>query len=146
MIEALKTKVVAVTPPAAIVDNAAFPTTIIDTLGFAFVTIVVLLGALDIAVAAFKLQESNASDMTGAVDVDGADFSVAPATLPAATDDNHLFALHVNLKGRKRYLDLQLTGGDGTAGTFATAFAVLSRPSIAPSDAAGRGFTQELIV
>jgi hypothetical protein len=146
MIESLKTKTVNVTPPAAIVDNAGFTTSIIDTKGFAFLTIIVVLGALDIALAAFKLRESNADDMTGAVDVTGADFSVSPATLPAATDDNKLYAIQVNLKGRKRYQDLTLTGGDGTAGTYATVIAQLSAASEVPSSATERGFAQELVV
>ena len=146
MFEALKQKIVPITNPAAIVDNAAFTTAVVDTLGFRFVTIVVILGALDIAIAAFKLRESDASDMTGAVDVEGADFSVSPATLPAATDDNKLYAIQVNTAGRKRYLDLTLTGGDGTAGTYAAAFAVLSNAQEVPDSAAERGFAQELTV
>ena len=146
MFDLEKVKTVAVTNPGAIVDNAALTTAIIDTLGFRAVRIVVLLGALDIALAALKLRESAASDMTGAVDVEGADFSVSPATLPAATDDNKLVAIHVILNGRKRYLDLTLTGGDGTAGTYAAAWADLYRASEVPSDATGRGFAQELSV
>ncbi|MDQ3819080.1 MAG: hypothetical protein M3362_15580 [Acidobacteriota bacterium] len=143
---ALAQKVVAITNPGAIVDNAAFTTATIDTQGFAFLTIIVILGALDVALAAFKLQESDAANMAGAVDVAGADFSVSPATLPAATDDNKLYAIHVNLSGRKRYLDLSLTGGDGAAGTYAAAIAVLSDAQIAPSSATDRGFAAELIV
>lgn len=146
MIQSLKNKTVAVTSPGAIVDNAGFTTNTIDTKGFAFITIIVVLGALDVALAAFKLRESNADDMSGAVDVTGADFSVAPATLPAATDDNKLYAIHVNLKGRKRYLDLTLTGGDGAAGTYASAVAILSEASEVPSSVEARGFAQELIV
>lgn len=145
MIQNLKNKIVAVTSPAAIVDNAGFTTNTIDTKGFAFISIIVLLGALDIALAAFKLRESNADDMSGAVDVDGADFST-DGTLPSATDDNKLVAIHVNLKGRKRYLDLTLTGGDGTAGTYATAIAILSDAAEVPSSVEARGFAQELIV
>src|ERR1044071_8954988 len=146
MHEALKKKTIPVTNPGAIVDNAAFTTATIDTRGFAFLTIIIILGALDVALAALKLRESDADDMSGAVDVTGADFSVAPATLPAATDDNKLFAIQVNLKGRRRYLDLTMTGGDGTAGTYAAVVAQLSAASEVPSDATGRGFAQELIV
>lgn len=145
MFDLTKVKTVAITNPAAIVDNAAFTTATIDTIGFSALRIVVQLGALDVALAAFKLRESNASDMTGAADVSGADFSV-DGTLPAATDDNKLYAIHVNLRGRKRYLDLSLTGGDGAAGTYANAWADLYRASEAPSDATGRGFAQELNV
>lgn len=146
MIEAMKQKTVAVTNPGAIVDNASFTTATIDTRGFAFLTIIVVLGALDVALAALKLRESNADDMSGAVDVTGADFSVSPATLPAATDDNKLYAIQVNLKGRKRYVDLTMTGGDGAAGTYATVIAQLSHASEVPSSAEARGFAQELIV
>ncbi|HEY0101366.1 MAG TPA: hypothetical protein VGB76_20750 [Pyrinomonadaceae bacterium] len=146
MINSLAQKVVAVTNPGAIVDNAAFTTATIDTLGFRFVTIIVLFGALDIALAALKLREGDAADMSDATDVEGADFSVAPATLPAATDDNKLVAIHVNLNGRKRYLDLTMTGGDGAAGTYASVTAILSRASEAPDTAEKRGFAQELIV
>lgn len=145
MKSALKRKIVPITNPGAIVDDAAFTTATIDTLGFRFVTIVVLLGALDIAVAAFKLRESDADDMSGAADVDGADFS-ADGTLPSATDDNKLYAIQVNTAGRKRYLDLTLTGGNGTAGTYATAFAILEDAQEVPDSADERGFAQELIV
>lgn len=146
MINSLAQKAVAVTNPGAIVDNAAFTTATIDTLGFRFVTIIVLLGALDIALAALKLREGAESNMSDAADVEGADFSVAPATLPSATDDDKLVAIHVNLNGRKRYLDLTLTGGDGTAGTYASVIAILSRASEAPDTAEKRGYAQELIV
>lgn len=145
MINSLAQKIVAVTNPGAIVDNASFTTATIDTIGFRYLTIVIMLGALDVALAAFKLSESDAANMSGAVDMEGADFSVSPATLPAATDDNKLYAIHVNLIGRKRYVDLTLTGGDGTAGTYAASFAILSRAAEVPSDATGRGFAQELI-
>lgn len=146
MINSLAQKVVPVTPPAAIVDNAAFTTNTIDTKGFRFLTIIIMLGALDVALAALKLRESNADDMSGAVDVPGADFSVAPATLPAATDDNKLYAIHVNVIGRKRYLDLTLTGGDGTAGAYVSAVGILSRAEEVPNSAEKRGFAQEMIV
>ena len=134
----------AITSPGAIVDNAAFVTNTIDTLGFAQLTIIVMLGALDIALAAFKLRESNDSGMSGAVDISGADFSVSPSTLPAATADNNLYAIHVDLRGRKRYVDLSLTGGDGTSGTYAAAMAQLSNPQTFPSSASDRGFAAEL--
>lgn len=146
MIEAQNKKIVVVTPPAAIVDNGAFATAIIDTLGAAYVAIFVMLGATDIALAALKVQESDAADMTGATDVPGADFSVAPAALPGAGDDNKVFAVFIDMRGRKRYLDLVMTAGDGTAGTFACAWAELSRLSEMPSTAAGRGLGAELFV
>jgi hypothetical protein len=82
--------------------------------------------------------------MSGAADVPLADFSVLPATLPSATDDNHFFAVQVNMIGRKQYLDLSLTLGDGSAGTYVAVLAILSQLRINPSSATDRGFTQEL--
>jgi hypothetical protein len=134
-------KIVAVTPPGAIVDNAAFTTAAIDTLGFVQLKIIVLFGAMDIAVAAMKLQESDDSGMSGATDISGADFTGA---YPSATADNTMYAFHVDLRGKKRYIDLSLTGGDGTAGTYATVIAVLSRAQECPNTAAERGFAGEL--
>lgn len=132
-------KVVAITPPGAIVDNAGFTTATIDTKGFRHLKILVFLGALDIAVAALKAQESDDSGMSGAADitgtVGGTDF-----TLPAATADNTFGAININLNGgRKRYIDLVVTGGDGATGTYLTAIAILSRPEEYPNSAAERG-------
>lgn len=129
-----------VTPPAAIVDNAAFTTATIDTKGWRDLTVLVSLGALDIAVVAMKLQESDDSGMSGAVDITGAVFGTNPApALPSATDDNKIYAFFVELKGRKRYIDLSLTGGDGALGTFASVLAVLDRGEEFPDSAADRG-------
>jgi hypothetical protein len=85
--------------------------------------------------------------MSGATDITGADFSVSPATLPSATDDNHFYGIHVKLGGpRKRYMDLSFTAGDGAAGTFASVNALLGKGEADPSTAATRGFTQLLTV
>lgn len=140
-------KIVPVVNPAAIVDAAAFTTATIDTKGWDEALFVVHFGAMDIAVAAFKLQESDDSGMSGAADISGADFSVSPATLPSATADNTLFGIHVKLGGsRKRYMDLSLTGGDGTLGTFASAIVILGKGEANPATVADRGFNQLLYV
>lgn len=145
MIETQNMKIVAVTPPGAIVDNAALTTASIDTLGYDYADIFVHFGAMDIAMVALKLQEADAD--TGYADITGGDFSVSPATLPSATADNTFLAWHVNLAGgRKRFLDVVATGGDGSAGTYCTIFAVLTRARNVPNTAAKRGFGQELFV
>lgn len=146
------TKIVAITPPAAIVDNASFTTAAIDTAGYNYAMIVVQLGSTDIAMTALKVQESDASDMTGAADVTGLVFgtstNIAGSTsaLPVATDDNKFQCFEVNLTGRKRYLDVVATGGDGTAGTYMSAFCILSSAASAPRTAAERGFDDILRV
>jgi len=139
-------KFVNVTPPAAIVNNAAFTTATLDTKGFKKVTWLIVLGALDIALSALKLQQSDDSGMSGAADVSGADFSVSPLTLPAATDDNHLFAIFADNRGKKRYQDLSVTMGSGSTGGFVNVIAILHDGETVPSTAALRGLTQQAIV
>lgn len=146
MIEAFNKKVVAVTSPGAIVDNAAFTTATIDTRGFRYLTIIVILGALDVALTALKLRESNLSDMSVAFDIADADFSAQPNALPSAVDDNKIYAFQVDLRGRKRFIDLTMTGGDGTAGAYAVAYAELSRPESYPNTPEARGFAGEVII
>ena len=145
-------KIVSITPPAAIVDNASFTTAAVDTIGFGKVAIVFSLGATDIAMTALKLQESDDSGMSGATDITG--FVVGTSTdpdtaiasvLPSATDDNKFVVFYVSLQGRKRYIDLVATAGDGAAGTFATAFALLYAADTYPSTAATRGALLNLI-
>jgi hypothetical protein len=132
-----------VTAPTAINDNTAYTTATIDTIGYDELLIEIAFGAMDIAVAALKLTESDASNMGSPNDITGADFSVSPATLPSATDDNHFYGIHVKLGGaRKRYMDLSFTAGDGAAGTYASVNAILGKAEIEPSTAALRGFTQ----
>ncbi len=145
-------KFVKITPPQAIVDNDSWTTTTLDTAGFDYARIIVHLGASDIAMVALKVQESDDSGMSGAADVTGLVFGTSTnvagstSTLPSATDDNKFFAFEIDLRGRKRYLDLVATGGDGTAGTYLTAFAILSRAENRLLTASDRGISQILRV
>jgi hypothetical protein len=140
-------KVLKLIEPAAIVDNAAFTTDTIDTAGWDEALFIVQFGAMDIAMAALKLQESDDSGMSGAADVTGGDFSVSPATLPSASADHFLFAVHVKLGGaRKRYLDISATGGDGSAGTYASGIVILGKGEASPASTTARGFSQCLYV
>lgn len=140
-------KVVNVTPPAAIVDNASFATTTIDTLGFNKVAIYFQLGATDIAMTALKVQESDDSGMSGAADITGAVYGASGyAALPTATDDNKIFAFFIDLKGRKRYLDVVATAGDGSTGTFGACIAELYNGNATADDATERGLAANLIV
>lgn len=143
MIATQNMKLVSITPPAAIVDNGSYTTASIDTKGWDYLDIYVYLGASDIALAALKLQMS---DTDGSyADVTGGDFDVS-GTLPSATADNTFVAWHVNLIGKKRYFDVVATAGDGTLGTFAAIFGILSRGEQAPASASARGLGQELFI
>lgn len=139
-------KFVPITPPGAIVDNASLTTAAIDTAGFAYLRVMVVLGATDIAMTALKLQESDNSGMSGAADITGliygtsAGIAGTTSALPTADDDDKCFTFEVDLRGRKRYIDLVATVGNGSAGTYITAFALLSRASDCPVSASERGY------
>lgn len=143
-------RLVSITPPAAIVDNASYTTASIDTQGFDYLQVVVYLGATDIAMTALKLQESDTdgsyADVTGLVYGTSANTGGSTSTLPSATADNSFFLFEVDLKGRKRFFDLVATAGDGSTGTFLAAFAILSRAKDVPVTAAERGASQILRV
>jgi len=138
-------KYLQVIAPVAIVDDASWTTNEIDTAGYNYLTVVVSIGATDIAFAALKMQQSDTSgsgfaDLTGVLDSDGdTDIDGTASTLPTATDDNKLFIFQVDLRGKKRYFDLVATAGDGTAGTFASAYAILSKADDAPTSSANMG-------
>lgn len=130
--------------PAAIVDNASFTTNEIDSLDFDYLTVIVNIGATDIAMSALKLQSSDSSG-SGFADIDGldcdgdTDIDGNAAALPSASDDNNLVLFQVDLRGQKRYFDLVATAGDGSAGTFASAVAILSKGAVSPVSAADMG-------
>lgn len=132
-------KFVSVTPPQAIVDNDSWTTATIDTLGYSYATIYCYFGAMDIAATALKIQQSDDSGMSGAADVTGLVFGTSTdaygtaSALPTATDDNKLFCFTINLAGKKRYLDLVATGGDGAAGTYMSAFCLLTGGDVEPN-------------
>lgn len=151
MVTAQNVKVVRVTDPAAIVDNASWTTEEIDTKGFDYAQVYCYVGASDIAHVALKVQESSVSgsgfaDVTGLVFGTSTNTDGSTSTLPSATDDNKLFIFDIDLKARERYLDLVATAGNGAAGTYMTAWAVLSRAGETPMTATERGASQILRV
>lgn len=150
MIPAQQNKYVIVTSPAAIVDNASFTTNSIDTAGFDYLTVLVTVGALDIAMTALKLGQSDTDgsyvDVTGAIFGTSTNIDGSTSALPSATDDNKLFAFEVDLRGKKRYFDLTATMGDGSTGGFISAVAILSKGETLANTAAARGCDEILRV
>lgn len=137
-------KYVQVIAPVAIVDNASWTTNEIDTAGYDYLTVVFNLGASDIAVAALKMQSGDVSgtvaDVTG-LDCDGdTDIDGSAAALPSATDDNNLVVFQVDLRvNNHRYWDLVATAGDGSAGTFGSAVAILSKGAVSAVSSTAMG-------
>jgi len=137
MKQAANVKYVAITPPAVIVDAAAFTTAAVDCKGFGHLTLVAQFGAIDIAPASASIRMSDASNMGSPTTIatGGTDFSLATA----ADSDNEFHVFEVDLTDKQRYIDFEITGGDGSAGTYLSVLAILSRPSESPSTAAKRG-------
>lgn len=135
MIEAQACKYVTAIAPAAIIDNASATAAEIDCKGFGYLEVPIQLGATDIAVTALKLQEGDTSggsfaDITGATFSAGTNFDGVALALPSATDDNQVHCFQVDLIGRKRFIKVVCTFGDGTAGGFVAATARLSRGNL----------------
>lgn len=142
MIPAQNTKYVCITPPAAILDAAAATTAEIDTKGYAYLEIFMQLGATDIAVASCTVTESDTTGSNHAAFITvgtTADVNGVVTPLPGALDDNKLLKFEIDLRGRKRFIDSTFTAGDGTAGTYFTAWAILHRASDPPVTASERG-------
>ena len=137
MIEAQKAKYVVAIAPAAILDNTSATAAEVDTRGYGYCEIPIQLGATDIDVTVLKLQESDTSGGSFA-DIPGATFSAGTnvdgvaLALPSATDDNQPHVFQVNCIGRKRYLKVVCTFGNGAAGGFVAATARLSNASYLP--------------
>ena len=126
--------------PGVIKDAAPFVATAVDAGGANYLTIVVAIGATDIAFASMSLQSSTSSggsyaNVTGFVG--GTDF-----TLPSATDDNTRIVFHVDTRGKNRFFKLAATAGDGAAGTYMSAEAILSRVNNHVGTAAAQGAGQ----
>jgi hypothetical protein len=144
-------KMVSVTPPAAIVDNAAFTTAEVDTKGFDYALFKVYIGAIDIAMAALQVTESDTSGsghaaIAGTVFGTAADIEGTTTALPSADDDNTFVVIGIDLRGRKRYLDLNMTAGNGAAGTFAAAWCELYTADAMPTTVAGHGCSAMVMV
>lgn len=134
------------TAPAAIVDDASLTTTEIDTIGYDYLKLIVIVGATDIALTALTVTESDTAGSGHAAISDlTASGTTGDSRLPQATDDNGFFCSFIDLKGRKRYIDATITVGNGTAGAFVTVIYILSRAKTSPLTAAQQGLKGRMI-
>ena len=145
-------KVQQVIAPQAIVDNDdpvgargdTNPVSI-DTLGYDYCSVLVQLGATDIAFAAdIALYEGDVV-ASGADDSDFSAVSGATITAPDSDADGDNYWIHVDCRDKKRYFILEALCGNGTAGTFVTATAFLTRGNEShATDSTQRGITSEV--
>lgn len=151
MIEQFGTKSVQIAGPIALAASGTLAVATIDTLGYEYLRVTVDLGVRDTVLATLKLQQSDAANMSGAIDVPGTVFGTdnndtgAASTLPGATDDNHRFVFLVDLRGKKRYIKLIAIESAAGATGLVSAWAELSRPHESPPTAAAAGVTQRMV-
>ena len=144
-------KYVEITNPGALLDNASATTAEVDTLGYDYAVVVVQLGATDGGLTALQITESDATGsghvaVTGLVYGTSTNSAGTTSTLPGEASDNQSRAFFIDLRARKRFIDLDITAPNTTSGAYVTAFAVLFKPGIAPNTAAEWGFDEVLRV
>ena len=107
------------------------------------------MGATDIAAALMKVTEcattgGSYADVTGLIAGTSNAITGSTSALPSATDDNGIFVFEFPLVNRLQFIKANFTAGDGSAGSFQSAVAILSRDTNGQSidTAAGRGATQ----
>lgn len=117
----------ALSPAAAVTDNTAFVSQILDTQNFEHNEVVIQAGSLADADATFTalLEESDASDLSGGTAVDDADLlgTEALASFTYAEDNA---TKKLGYKGKKRYIRLTITPANNTGNAFFAAVWVQS--------------------
>lgn len=129
------------------VDNGAFTTTEIDAAGYNYATIIAAFGNVPANVAAMTVTESDTTGSNHSAFITmGTTAAIDGATtaLPtAAGGDGDIIVFEIDLTGRKRFLDLTCTAGNGSGtATELAAVCILSQGKIAPTTEAGRGADQ----
>ena len=153
MIDHQNSKIVGVIlPSTAPVDAGAFTTVEVDRLGYDYAQFYIYLGGTDIAVTVLNvghgdtvagastgaiIANTNFASTAGILDIEG-----STLVLPSSTTSDQIYRIDVNLKAKGRYLDLNMTAGNGTTGTQAVAWCVLSRGAQSPITAAKMGCVQ----
>lgn len=120
--------------PVSVADNTAQVGQIIDSQGFESVTYLIALGSIADADATFTvlLEESDASNMSGAVAVADADLLGTEVLAGFRYDDDDK-CRKLGYVGAKRYTRLTITPANNTSAALLSAVAVLGHPWIAPT-------------
>jgi len=135
------------------VDNTSYTTTEVDTAGYAYAQIICAFGNVPANFAALAVTESDTTgsshaNVTGLIVGTSTQISGAASSLPLATGgDGAIYIFDIDLRGRKRFLDLTATAGNGSATvTEMCALCILSRAQISCETATERGAAQILRV
>jgi hypothetical protein len=150
MNELQMTKMVQMIRPAVVDDDTATGIEL-DTYGWRWLRVDVMIGATDIAMTALKLTESDTAgsghaDITGCIYGTSANDTGSTSALPTSTDDGYIFSFELSLVGRKRYINIVATAGNGTTGVAMAALATLGKGEQMPRTASSAGLHQRLSV
>lgn len=120
--------------PASVADTTAQVGQIIDRQGYGDVLYLVATGSIADVDATFTvlLEESDASDMTGAAAVADADL-LGTEVLAAFQFDDDNECRKLGYKGTKRYTRLTITPVANASAALLAAVCVLGSPSLAPT-------------
>jgi len=120
--------------PVSVADNTAQVGQIIDRQGYGSLEYIILLGSIADADATFAvlLEESDASDMSGAVAVADADL-LGTEALAGFQFDSDNGVRKLGYKGNKRYTRLTITPTNNASAALLAATAVLGHPAVAPT-------------
>lgn len=146
-----KQKIVALVQPQAIKDDALFVGSVgstpayCDCSGWNSARVVFQIGSIDATIAKMNVYECDTSGGTY-TEIAGADFVADTTSEPGASDDNKIYSVYLDMRKQMRYLEVELQAGDGAAGTYATAFVILSDPDIAPNSASERGDAASIFI
>lgn len=121
----------------------------IDTAGCNYALITWELGASDIAMAELSLYESDTTTDGDFAIIAASNYATAGiGTLPSATADNTFLGWIVTNLGttRLRYLRVNAKAGNGSTGSFLSAFALLGHPEQGIDSVSEAGFGQLVTV
>lgn len=124
----------AISPAAAVADNTAFVSQIIDTQGFDSLTFLILTGALADADATFAvtMDHGDAANLSDAAPVPADQLigTLALAGFTFAADDS---TRKIGYRGSRRYVRMTITPSANSGNAFVAAVALLGHPLQAPT-------------
>lgn len=124
----------AISPAAAVTDNTAIVSQIIDTKGYNALTFLILFGAIADAdmTMTFLVEDGDDSGLSDAAAVSD-DQLVGTEVLAAGRYDSDNLTRKIGYVGDKRYVRLTITPANNTGNLFVSAIALLGHPALLPT-------------
>ncbi len=141
-------KVAAIQPNDSVNAVAAAGVTSVDTLGFDYAVVDIMLGTVEVASTKLQVKQSdtslNAVAWAASTDViadfnGGTTIAGGTAALPGNNSDNKIYSVEIDLRGKKRYLAVHYVGGTANTNAASAAIVTLGRAATAPTTAANKG-------